>query len=97
MPLPRPERPDDATVHTTSVATFAERNAFRMLAPPDLPPDEAGAPLMPLDAPTPARIIIVDAAGIAVEENVERVPPPDDEFRLIRDLDGGDEVGKSKG
>ena len=92
MPLPRLERPDDAVVRATSVKSLEERTAFRMLAPPDLPPVDAGAPVMPLDAPAQARIIIVDAAGVAIEENVERVPPPDDEFRLIRDLANSSDI-----
>jgi hypothetical protein len=97
MPLPRPERPDESLVRATSVKALDARAAFRMLAPPDLPTEDAGAPVMPLDAPAQARIIIVDAAGIAIEENVESAPFTDNEFRLIRDLDESDEVAKSKG
>lgn len=92
MPLPRLERPDDAVVRAANVEALEERAAFRMLAPPDLPPEDVGAPVMPLDAPAQARIIIVDAAGVAIEENVERVTPPDDEFRLIRDLADSNDI-----
>ncbi|MFP4395872.1 MAG: hypothetical protein ACLFTI_11470 [Anaerolineales bacterium] len=79
MPLPK------SSIHAASVDASEERGAFRMLAPPVLPMDDAGAPVIALDASLQARIIIVDAAGIAIAENVERVPPTDDEFRLLRE------------
>lgn len=53
-----------------------------MLAPPALPADDGDAPAISFDAPCQARIIIVDAAGVAVEKNLTL---PDDEFRLLRE------------
>ncbi len=69
-------------IHATSVDISEGRGAFRMLAPPALPADDGDAPAISFDAPCQARIIIVDAAGVAVEKNLTL---PDDEFRLLRE------------
>ena len=79
MPSPK------SSVQSTSLDISEGRGAFRMLAPPAFPMDDAGAPVTALDAPPQVRIIIVDAAGVAIPENVERVPPTDDEFYLLHE------------
>lgn len=76
MPLLKPG------VNVTSVDVSEGQGAFRMLAPLALLAANGDAPATSLDTPWQTRIIIVDAAGVAIEKNLTLT---DDEFHLLRE------------